>query len=96
MSENVENSDLQPGTEPRSINKLIDLPYSEMTDEEIEIVIEFKAAVRARDAIYSQEMQAIKDSLEETSAMHLALAQSIEQTLADMTKHAIERYESES
>ena len=31
------------------INKLIDKPYSEMTEEEINAVIEWKAQVKARD-----------------------------------------------
>lgn len=44
------------------INKLIDKPYSEMTEEEIEAVIEWKAQVKARDKQFSETLQAIKDA----------------------------------
>lgn len=44
------------------INKLIDKPYSEMTEEEIEAVIEWKAQVKARNEQFQQTLQAIKDS----------------------------------
>lgn len=43
------------------INKLIDRPYSEMTDEEIEFVIDWKAQIRARDSQFEATLQAIKD-----------------------------------
>lgn len=44
------------------INKLIDKPYSEMTEEEISAVIEWKAQVKARNEQFQQTLQAIKDS----------------------------------
>ena len=44
------------------INKLLDKPYSEMTDEEIEAVVEWKAQVKARDKQFSETLQAIKDA----------------------------------
>lgn len=44
------------------INKLIDKPYSEMTEEEIEAVIEWKAQVKARNEQFQQTLQAIKDA----------------------------------
>ena len=44
------------------INKLIDKPYSEMTEEEINAVIEWKAQVKARDKQFSETLQAIKDA----------------------------------
>ena len=44
------------------INKLLDKPYSEMTEEEIETVVEWKAQVKARDKQFQQTLQAIKDS----------------------------------
>lgn len=45
----------------RSINDLIDLPYSEMTEEEIERVIEFKSAIKARDENYLKQLEAINE-----------------------------------
>ena len=44
------------------INKLLDKPYSEMTEEEIEAVVEWKAQVKARDKQFSETLQAIKDA----------------------------------
>lgn len=44
------------------INKLIDKPYSEMTEEEIEAVIEWKAQVKARNEQFQQTLRAIKAS----------------------------------
>lgn len=57
QSTNVDNS-----TGKIDINKLIDKPYSEMTEEEINAVIEFKAQVKARDKQFSETLQAIKDA----------------------------------
>ena len=48
--------------EPIDVNKLLDKPYSELTDAEIEAVIEFKANVKARDKQFQQTLQAIKDA----------------------------------
>ena len=44
------------------INKLLDKPYSEMTEEEINAVVEWKAQVKARDKQFSETLQAIKDA----------------------------------
>ena len=57
QSTNVDNS-----TGKIDVNKLIDKPYSEMTEEEIEAVVEWKAQVKARDKQFSETLQAIKDS----------------------------------
>ena len=57
QSTNVDNS-----TGKIDINKLLDKPYSEMTEEEIEAVVEWKAQVKARNEQFQQTLQAIKDS----------------------------------
>ena len=57
QSMNVDNS-----TGKIDINKLIDKPYSEMTEEEINAVIEWKAQVKARNEQFQQTLQAIKDA----------------------------------
>lgn len=44
------------------INKLLDKPYSEMTEEEIAAVVEWKAQVKARDKQFKETLQAIKDA----------------------------------
>ena len=57
QSINVDNS-----TGKIDINKLLDKPYSEMTEEEIEAVVEWKAQVKARNEQFQQTLQAIKDA----------------------------------
>ena len=44
------------------VNKLLDRPYSELSDEEIEAVIEFRASVKARDKAHAERLQAIRDA----------------------------------
>lgn len=48
-------------SETIDVNKLLDRPYSELTDAEIEAVIEFKANVKARDRAHAERLQAIED-----------------------------------
>ena len=57
QSTNVDNS-----TGKIDINKLLDKPYTEMTEEEIEAVVEWKAQVKARNEQFQQTLQAIKDA----------------------------------
>ena len=51
-------------SEPIDVNKLLDKPYSELTDTEIETVIEFRASVKARDKAHAERLQAIRDASE--------------------------------
>lgn len=44
---------------PRSIDELYPLPYSEMTEEEIEKVVEFKANLQAQNKANAERMEAI-------------------------------------
>lgn len=46
------------------VNRLLDRPYSELTDSEIEAVIEFRASVKARDKAHAERLQAIRDASE--------------------------------
>lgn len=54
--------------EPIDVNKLLDRPYSELTDTEIEAVIEFRASVKARDKAHAERLQAIRDASERIAA----------------------------
>lgn len=49
-------------SETIDVNKLLDKPYSELTDAEIDAVIEFKASVKARDRTHAERLQVIKDT----------------------------------
>lgn len=57
QSTNVDNS-----SGKIDVDKLLDKPYSEMTDEEIEAVVEWKAQVKARDTQFKETLQVIKDA----------------------------------
>lgn len=50
------------------VNKLLDKPYSELTDEEIEAVIDFRASIKARDKAHAERLQAIRDAGERIAA----------------------------
>ena len=53
----TENS--ETAAKPRSIDELYPLPYSEMTEEEIEIVVEFKANLQAQSKANAERLEAI-------------------------------------
>lgn len=53
----TENSETT--AKPRSIDELYPLPYSEMTEEEIERVVEFKANLQARNKANAERLEAI-------------------------------------
>lgn len=55
-------------SEPIDVNKLLDRPYSELSDEEIEAVIDFRASVKARDKAHAERLQAIRDAGERIAA----------------------------
>lgn len=46
--------------EERSLDKLLSLSYSEMTDEEIERVVEYKAKVKAEQEQHAAQLQAME------------------------------------
>lgn len=81
---------------PRTINDLIDLPYSEMTEDEIALVVEFKANIKARDAEHEARMEALHESMAESAAANREIAQKADALLTELTAHAIERYKEES
>lgn len=78
---------------PRKIDEIIDLPYSELTDEEIESLIEFKSECKTRDALYSEQMQMIQDNLAEMARANQQIAEKAERQLQELTQHAIKRFE---
>lgn len=89
---NIENEK----TEPRDINTLCDLPYSEMTDEEIDILINFKAEGIANDITHIKNMQIMEEAANTQIAYSRQTANSAMNVLNEMTRHAIQRYEDAS
>ena len=100
MDENEvnENEVTQETEEPkeRSINELIDLPYSEMTDEEIARVVDFKAAIKARDEEFKRRMEEMQNHLDEIKEVHMQTARNADALLAELTAHAIADYKAVS
>lgn len=80
----------------RSIDELYDLPYSEMTEEEIERLVQYKADVQTRTALYNEQIQQISDTLEEVRRVNMEAAQQAMEQLDQMTAHAIQRFKDAS
>ena len=81
---------------PRGINELIDLPYSEMTEEEIELIVEFKAAIKARDEQHAEAMKTLQEGIDAEIAIHQEMADKAMNTLNELTRPAINRFEDAS
>ena len=63
------------GSSSIDVNKLLDKPYSELTEEEINEVIEFKAGVIARDQAHTERLKAIQDTCNKLVEQQEAQAQ---------------------
>lgn len=63
------------GSNNIDVNKLLDKPYSELTEEEIEAVIEFRAGVIARDQAHAERLKSIQDAGDKLVAQQEAQAQ---------------------
>lgn len=80
----------------RSIDELYDLPYSEMTEEEIERIVQYKADKQTRTALYNEQIQQISDTLEEVRRVNMEAAQQAMEQLDQMTAHTIQRFKDAS
>lgn len=87
---------MEENVKPRSIDELIDLPYSEMTEDEIALVVDFKAACKSRDEMHGERMRLIAEQLNEMAQVNLSIAQQAQSQLDRLTAHAIARFESET
>lgn len=70
--------------EERQIGKLLTLPYSEMTEEEIDRVVSFKAEVKADEAMHKEQMAAMNEAHEQRINER--------RKLADETRKAFNEY----
>lgn len=80
----------------RTIDEIWDLPYSELTDSELESLIAYKSAIAARDALYSEKMRLLSKTMEQAAAAHMEVAQAAMNTLQDLTAHAVARFQDAS
>jgi len=78
-------------TGPRTIDELVDLPYSEMTEEEVELIVEWKAANKARDEEHRRRMDALQAHFAEEIAIHRQAAAESKAVLDNLTAAAIAR-----
>ena len=76
---------------PRTIDELVDLPYSEMTEEEIELLVEWNAANRARDEEHQRRMDALQAHFAEEIAIHRQAAAESKAVLDNLTAAALAR-----
>lgn len=88
----TDNESTEIGTVEESkkidINEIIDKDYSELTSEEIEAVIEWKAEVKARDNAFAQLVEQQKKADEERIAIMEAEAKAAREkvdTLYELT-----------
>lgn len=77
----------------RSIDELADLPYSEMTEDEIAMMVEFRASVIARDENHMQRMEENRQHMEEIAEIHRKAAQKAIDRLEDLKERARKRYD---
>lgn len=89
MAEETTNTEI---VKPRSINDIIDLPYTELTAEEIELVINFKANIIARDEEHKARMNALNDAMAEKAQLHAENARKSQELLESLTQHAIDLF----
>lgn len=76
MATDDESTEIGTTEEPKKIdiNEIIDKDYSELTAEEIEALIDWKAEVKARDNAFAQLMEQQKKADEERIAIMQAEA----------------------
>lgn len=81
-------------TETRSAKYLIDhnISFSDMTESEIESVIELKAEWKTRDFLYEKEQKEKAEALSQIVEIHKTQAEKYEQALNELTKNALEAY----
>lgn len=73
-------------TEARKVNELVDkqVPYSEMTEDEIASVVDYWAAVKARDEVYQKTLEEIQSTQLACAEAHRLAAESKRKDLHDM------------
>ena len=83
-------------TEPRPVEKILGLPYSELTDEEIQSVIDFKVNEGIREQEYRDKLEIAQKEADERIEILKDKAEYDKNLLNRLTAHAIDRYEDAS
>lgn len=80
----------------RTIDEIYDLPMTELTETELNTLVEYKAEQLAREEHFNAMQEAMVQHNEELRQIHLNMAQKHKSTLSKLTEIALNRYESES
>ena len=75
----------------RTVDQLKDVPYTEMTEAEIESVIDFKAKALASESAYQEREQVRAAELQSVTARWADVAAKAESMLSDMREEARKR-----
>lgn len=75
----------------RTIEELVNnhVPFSEMTEDEIEMVIAYRVSLKIRDASYEETMRAMQESREKVIAIHRAASERAKASLDAMVAKAL-------
>lgn len=97
-NEEVEQEEQEKQTEesPRDISKLLGLSYSEMTEEEIDIVVNYKVNQEVESQEYKDKIQILQNQTDTEIEILKEKAQQDSDFLMELTRHAIGRFESEN
>lgn len=96
MDELHNEQEEQTEESPRDISKLLGLSYSEMTEEEIEIVINYKVNQEVESQEYKDKIQILQNQADSEIEILKEKAQQDSDLLMELTRHAIGRFESET
>lgn len=79
--------------ERKTIDNCADKSYSEMTEDEISLVIDWKAAVAFRDALHSEKMKIMEETAQKTreeQEKRTQLAQDAQRELLERSRKRLE------
>lgn len=82
--------------EPRELNVIMGLELTELTPEELELVVAERARVQARDSAYAEQMETIREGLEQIQDVVRESNRRFETTMETLVGLAINRYRNAS
>lgn len=86
--EATERTQVEDKPKPRTVDQLKDVPYSEMTDEEIESIVTFKARNLARDSAYQEQQEIVYAAMMANVARWRDIADKADARLDEMREDA--------
>lgn len=83
-------------TKERKLDELLNLPYSELSEDELERVIEYRAQIKARDTLYRQTLESINKTgqkLYNEAKTQRENAENAQNTLLELSLKRLAQYE---